>query len=112
MKEKQEKEIAETETQVFRDKYPEGLISNEELPPVEPSTTPAEQKAVTKAIVSRIPKPAPNYCPRGLTFHNKNSDNYCHTLCAKTHPTEYAACQELQLEEPEMFVAKKTSTKH
>ena len=109
LEEQKEKEEMKTATQIYKEPAPEGI-------PVEETQitqdAPMEQAIIKKAIVSRIPKPAPNYCPRGLTFHNKNTDSYCHTLCAKTHPTEYAACQELQVEQPEMFAAKKTSAKY
>ena len=107
LEEQRAKEEEQAKTVPFKDEFAEGVI--EETP--QPTETATEQKIIKKAIVERMPKPAPNYCPRGLTFHNKTTDSYCHTLCAKTHPTEYQACQELQVEQPEIFAAKKTSAK-
>ena len=111
LEEQRAREKMETATQIYKEPAPEGLPVEEAETPIT-QEAPMEQAIIKKAIVSRIPKPAPNYCPRGLTFHNTTTDSYCHTLCAKTHPTEYQACQELQVEQPEMFAEKKTSAKH
>ena len=110
LEEKRTRERMETETQTYKEPGPEGFPAEPKAPIT--LEAPTEQAMVTKAIVSRIPKPAPAWCPRGLKFQLGADDSYCHNLCAKTHPTKYQACQELQVEQPEMFVPKKTATKY